>query len=170
MNFDSIYDVWTEFINDIKYKKYFVSNEDIWYERFSKVKQYIDTYNKKPSTNRDENDDIKQLGLWTATQQTNYRIKTNIMSNQYIYNKWTEFISDSKYKNYFLSNEDIWYDYLNKVKQYIDTYKKRPSAHDKNDDIKQIGLWTATQQTNYKKKTKIMSNQEIYDTIFLHKT
>ena len=163
MNFDSIYDVWTEFINDIKYKKYFVSNEDIWYERFSKVKQYIDTYNKKPSTNRDENDDIKQLGLWTATQQTNYRIKTNIMSNQYIYNKWTEFISDSKYKNYFLSNEDIWYDYLNKVKQYIDINNIKPSQYDKNKEIKSLGNWIQMQQRNYSNKSFIMSNKSIYD-------
>ena len=61
--------------------------------------------NKRPSDS-DKNSDIKQLGSWINTQQQNYKNKKQIMSNEEIYNKWTEFINDKKYISYFQSNEE----------------------------------------------------------------
>jgi hypothetical protein len=49
----------------------------------------------------DDNIKIKFLGLWIYTQENNYKNKKYIMLNQKIYNKWTEFINNPKYKNYF---------------------------------------------------------------------
>ena len=40
------------------------------------------------------------------TQLKNYKKKKEIMSNEEIYNKWTEFINDKKYISYFQSNEE----------------------------------------------------------------
>ena len=102
-----IYDAWTEFINDPKYKEYFQSNEDIWKENLCKVKKYIDDNKKRPSQH-DKNKDIKKLGTWVGCQQENYKKKKYIMTNTEIYDMWTEFINDPKYKEYFQSNEDIW--------------------------------------------------------------
>ena len=34
--------LWEEFINDPKYSKYFISNEEKWKLRLEKVKKYID--------------------------------------------------------------------------------------------------------------------------------
>ena len=34
-------------------------------------------------------------------QTSNYNKKENLMKNKEIYNKWTEFINDPKYKKYF---------------------------------------------------------------------
>ena len=162
MENQDIYDEWTAFINDDNYKKYFYSNEDIWKDNFNKVKQYIDTYKKKPST-IDKDKDIKSLGNWITTQQRNYKNKEKIMENQDIYDEWTAFINDDNYKKYFYSNEDIWKDNFNKVKQYIDTYKKKPSTIDKDKDIKSLGKWLSNQQRNYNNKEKIMKNEDIYD-------
>jgi hypothetical protein len=41
------------------------------------------------------------MGQWIGTQQTNYKKKDNIMKNEEIYDKWTDFINDDKYKKYF---------------------------------------------------------------------
>ena len=95
-----IYNKWTVFINSEKYKKYFMSNEDIWLNNLKELENYINKNNKRPSS-KDENKDIKFLGCWISTQSKNYNKNENIMNNKEIYNKWTEFINDQKYKKYF---------------------------------------------------------------------
>ena len=93
-----IYNKWTEFLE--KYKIYFQSNEDIWLNNLKELKNYIVINNKRPSTT-DKNKDMKSLGYWLSDQQKNYKNKIKIMSNEEIYNKWTEFINDPLYKKYF---------------------------------------------------------------------
>jgi len=47
------------------------------------------------------------------------------------------------------------------VKEYIDKYEKRPSKHDKNNNIRSLGKWITDQLYNYKKDLQIMKNKEI---------
>ena len=105
MKNEEMYNKWTKFINEPKYKKYFQSNEDSWYYSLNQVIEYIDKNNKKPSRS-DNNEIIKRFGDWISNQQKNYKKKTEIMKNEEIYNKWTEFINDAKYKPFFKSNEE----------------------------------------------------------------
>ena len=77
------------------------------------------------------------------------------MKDKIIYNKWTEFIQN--YKEYFLSNEESWYNSLEQVINYIDTNKKRPSCTDKNKDIHALGAWMSQQINNHKKRIYIMT-------------
>lgn len=154
-----IYNKWTEFINNEKYKQYFLSNEDVWNNTFEEVLKHIKNNNKLPSR-YDNNIKVKQLGTWFKHQQQNYRKKKDIMKNELIFNKWTQFINDKKYKQYFMSNENSWNETLNEAIKYINLNKKRPSEVDKNIDIKKIAKWIQHQITNYKKKQQIMKNQE----------
>ena len=158
-----------EFINNEKYKKYFMSNEDEWFVNFKKLKIYIDTYNKTPSAT-DTNNEIKKLGYWKNTQKTKYNTRTQIMSNIIIYKQWNEFINDEKYKKFFISNEDAWYNNFNILKIYIDENKKTPSCNDKNNNINKLTNWLHTQLHNYKKTIKIMAIPSIYNqwTIFIN--
>jgi hypothetical protein len=95
-----IYNNWINFINDDKYKEYFLDNNTIWLNTFEKVKKYIDNNNKKPSA-MSKNSNIKTLGYWISTQQKKYKNKIEIMKDNIIYNTWTNFINDDKYKEYF---------------------------------------------------------------------
>ena len=149
---------WEQFIE--KYKKYFLSNEEIWKDNLEQVKKYIDDNNKKPSTH-DKNNIVKQLGTWLSTQQKNYTKKENIMKESDIQNKWIKFITDNKYKQYFMSNIEEWKDKLEQVKKYINDNNKRPSDSDKNNKIKQLGIWITRQPKNYTKKEQIMKESEI---------
>jgi hypothetical protein len=162
MKNEEIYNKWNEFINDMLYLKYLMSNEDIWYKTLNNVKEYINTYHKRPS-NIDKDKNIKSLGCWIFTQKINYKNKEKIMKNEEIYNKWNEFINDPMYLKYFMSNEDIWYETLNNVKKYINTYHKKPSSIDKDNNVKSLGYWISDQQKNYKNKEKIMKNEKIYN-------
>ncbi len=156
-----IYNKWSNFINNEKYNKYFISNEEKWINMFNKLVEHININNKKPSET-DKNTYIKELGLWTNYQQNSYKTKKNMMKNEQIYNKWSEFINDNKYNEYFKSNEDKWNDSYNKVIEYINKNNKKPSGVDHDIEIKQLGLWIGTQKQKYKKKIEIMKNEEIY--------
>jgi len=162
MSNKEFYDKWTEFINNEKYKMYFMSNEDIWINKLEKVKKYIDENERRPS---EESIDcyIKKIGRWASQQTKNYKKQVEIMSNKEFYDKWTEFINNEKYKMYFMSNEDIWINKLEKVKKYIDENERRPSEESIDCYIKKIGRWASQQTKNYKKQVEIMSNKEFYD-------
>jgi hypothetical protein len=162
MKTSEIYDTWTEFINDSRYKEYFTSNEENWKQTIEKVKEYMDTNGKRP-TKMSKNPEEKKLGSWIGTQQKNYTKKIKIMGTPEIYDMWTEFINDPRYKEYLLSPEEKWKQTIEKVKEFIDTYGKRPSSTSKNPEEKFLGSWIGHQQKSYTKKIKIMGTPEIYD-------
>jgi hypothetical protein len=60
-----------------------------------------------------------------------------------------------------MSNDEMWNDTLEKLRLYIETNNKLPSAKDKNKDIKQLGMWISTQKTKYNNKEYIMKEENI---------
>ena len=126
----------------------------MWYDNLKQIKQFIDEYNKKPSQHS-KNKEETVLGCWISTQQKNYNNATYIMKVEYRQN-WEEFINDLKYKQYFMSKDEIWYNNLNKVKGFIDNNNKRPSKNAKNKEERILGLWIKTKQKNYKDEKLIM--------------
>jgi hypothetical protein len=159
MKNEEIRNEWVEFINNDRYKERFLSKEETWKNNLEKLKEYIDRNGEKPPYDS-KDEDIKSLGAWLSTQITNYGKKQTIMKNEEIRNKWVEFINDVRYKE-FLSNEEVWRNNLEKVKDYIDRNGKRPSRSSKDVDIKRLGKWISHQITNYGKKQQIMKNEEI---------
>ena len=60
------------------------------------------------------------------------------------------------------TEEEKWYNNLEKLKEYIFIYDKNPSKIDKNQDIKKLGIWFYSQNLNFKNKNYIMKNENIY--------
>ena len=162
MKKEEIYNAWTEFINNDKYREYFVSDLEVWFENFEKVKQFIDKNCKRPSKHS-KNKEEKILACWIGTQLKNYKTKINILKKEEIYNAWTDFISDEIYKEYLFTDEEKWYTNLEKIKQFIDENSKRPSTHSKNEYEKKLATWMNNQLTNYKTKINTLKKEEIYD-------
>ena len=71
--------------------------------------------------------------------------------------KWEEFVNDARYKEYFMSDEDAWYDTLSKVKAYMDEHKSRPSQEVK---IKRLKHWVHGLSTPSNKLQKEKSDYE----------
>ena len=88
MKDETIRKLYEEFIK--KYKKYLISNEEIWKIKLNQVKKYIIENKKKPSRN-DKNKDYKQLGSWLSTQQSNYKKGEYIMKDKTIKKLYEEF-------------------------------------------------------------------------------
>jgi superfamily II DNA or RNA helicase/cell shape-determining protein MreC len=156
MKEESIRNIWEDFINT--YSHLFMSNDEMWNDTLEKLRLYIETNNKLPSA-KDKNKDIKQLGTWISNQKINYNKKEQIMKEESIRNIWEDFINT--YSHLFMSNDEIWNDTLEKVKMYIETNNKLPSQHNKNKDIKQLGMWISTQKTKYNNKEYIMKEENI---------
>jgi superfamily II DNA or RNA helicase len=55
-----------------------------------------------------------------------------------------------------------WLKQLEEVKKFIKKHHKRPSQHSKDAVEKQLGHWLSTQTTNYRTRSYIMKNQEVY--------
>ena len=158
VSIDKLKPAWEQFINDDKYKKYFVSNDDAWLLNLQNVKNFIDKYNKRPSQ-LDKNKENRYLGHWLVTQSTNYDNKEDIMKNDNIRKIWEDF-KKSNYKEYMMNFEELWYFNLDKVKQFIKINKKKPALTD-NEDGQKLANWISTQKRNYKFKINIMSNNDI---------
>jgi len=63
MKQQNIRNTWEDFIST--YSHLFMSKEEIWNDTLEKVKSYIETNNKLPSST-DKNKEIKQLGNWIS--------------------------------------------------------------------------------------------------------
>ena len=152
----NIYELWNKFINNDKYKEYFISQYDYFIFNLNKIKYYIDTNNIRP-TGKSKDKDTNILGNFINTSQKNYSKKQQNMKNEKIYKIWTDFINDDKYKKYFQSMSDIFTNNLNKLKDYIDINKKRPSS-----DNKFLTQWISHQKHNYLYKIANMKDENIY--------
>ena len=85
------------------------------------------------------------------------------MSNPEIYQKWTDFMNNPKYIDYFKTNKEIWFDKLDKLKYYINQNNRIPRSGNWDDDNeKSLYYWICGQRKNYKKQTEIMKDEQIY--------
>lgn len=100
MQSDIIYNIWTDFITDIDYVKYFESKSQIWSDTLCEVKNIIKLIGHRPTTS-DSDIKIKQLAIWICKQTQNYRLNANIMKQPEIREKWKNFINDPQYSCYF---------------------------------------------------------------------
>ena len=83
------------------------------------------------------------------------------MKDENIRKLWEEFINDSKYQEYFISQYDKFVLDLNKLKIYIDKNKKKPTHCCKDKDVKSIGYWISNTQKHYITKTEKMKYDNI---------
>ena len=152
MKNDEIYKIWSEFINNKNYSKFFIDNETHWKKMFEKLKNYLDTNNSRPTKKNNQ-----ELDSWLKVQITTSNKKINIMKNETIYNLWKLFINEDKYNVYFMNNDKIWTINLNKLKLFIDKNQTKPTEL----TDKELFNWIRTQKANYKNMNKIFKNKEI---------
>ena len=135
------------------------NNHEIWIKRLDDVEEYIIKNSKRPSKHS-KDIEIKKLGGWISNQQIKYSKNEYIMKDETIRKTWLEFTT--KYKQYFLSNNEGWYMNLKLVEEYIIKNSKRPTTHSKDIEIKKLCKWINHQQTNYSKNENIMKDETIH--------
>ena len=150
-----IYELWTNFVNDIQYKKYInIDKLNEWKIKLNEVKTFIDINHEKPisSINLD-------LSQWISRQLKNYKNKINIMKYNEIYALWENFINDDNYNKYFIDNKEHWRKRLDELKIFLNQTNIRPT--DKTN--KELDNWLSVQLRNYEKRKEIFKEDEIYN-------
>ena len=145
------YNLWTQFLED--YKEYF----DKWGETIKKLKLFIQINKRLPSSSS-KNICEQLLGRWVINQKKNYKNKTEGMKDELRYNLWKQILEE--YKDYFVSDNDLWFQMFERTKTFMNSNKKRPSST--NPDEKQLGDWLSGQQSNYKNKRDGMKDETRY--------
>jgi len=158
-NFEGMKDVnrrqlWEEFIE--KYKEYFISDEKKWQNDFKNLKKFIDLHKKTPNYNS-KNKNEKYLGRWLGTQKQNYKNNKFSMEDEDKKTLFKDFLEE--YQDYFISDEEKWYNNLEKLKSFIHLHKKRPNSLSKNEEEKLIGRWLDNQKKNYKNNENSMKDE-----------
>jgi superfamily II DNA or RNA helicase len=154
MNDNLIREKWEQFVNE-NYEL-FKSNEEVWKIRYDALIQFVEHYDKSPLQTANEPTE-KTLGIWVANQKKNYKTNTGLMKEcSLIRKEWNKLII--KYDYLFKSNEEVWFDKMNKVDEYIKLNNKRPSSHHIDKDIKSFGKWTIDQVKYYKTNTGLMKD------------
>ena len=156
MKDDIIRKIFEDFLD--KYKKCFLTNDEQWTLRLQQVKAYIDE-NKKRPLQFDKDKNVQQMSSWLSRQLANYDNQKHIMINENLRKVFSEFLNE--YKKYFTSSEEHWQTNLDEIKIYMDTYKKRPSHSDANENAKTMSTWISNQLKNYDMKRHIMKNSNI---------
>ena len=128
-----------------------------WNDKLTELKTFIDLNKRRPSDKEKETE--KVLGGWLGTQLSNRKAKKQIMLDEDIRSLWDSFIKN--YKQYFISNEELWINKLTELKAFIGFNKQRPSQVSKKETEKGLSLWLANQLTNRKAKKEIMLNEDI---------
>ena len=89
--------LWEDFINDDKYKEYFICRKEEWELYLESVIEYI-VENKKRPSRTDKDKEIKKLGRWISEQKYNYKKRRGHVYDEINRHLWEDFIN--KYEDY----------------------------------------------------------------------
>ncbi len=158
----SIRHEWESTLADPAYGSYLQTNEQVWHDQLTLVKQYLTTHQQSPSQTS-KTPDTKTLGKWIGKQKQNYTRNAYIMSNPAIRQEWENTLEDPAYMSFLKTrdNEQDWCNQLERVRKYLTTHRQASSHHSKNPDTKALAYWISNQQTNVEKNAQIMSNPAI---------
>ena len=143
------YNLWTEFLEE--YKEYLKNWDEIWDEKFDELKKFINENKRRP--NKDLKNNEGKIGLWLSNQITYYKNKNSGMKDENRYNLWSNFLEE--YKEYFKSDDELWYEKFDELKKFINKNKRRPDGT--------LGHWFGDHNQSYKKKEHGMKNENRYN-------
>jgi cyclopropane fatty-acyl-phospholipid synthase-like methyltransferase len=170
METKEIYDLWTQTMNDIKYKKYLCDDVTSWKLYLDESKKFMNDKNKRPSEDSiDEHE--KKVGCWISSQKSGYDTDISkckgTLKNETVHLLWTETINDPEYKKYLVIDlMENWKQNLKNSKKYIIDNKKIPNKRNENKDIAFLGNWIGSQKLNYNSDINVskfmLKNEEIH--------
>ena len=85
--------LWEDFINDDKYKEYFICRKEEWILQLELVVEYI-VENKKRPSQTDKDKEIKKLSMWITDQKYNYKNRQGYVYDEINRHLWEDFIDE----------------------------------------------------------------------------
>jgi hypothetical protein len=147
-------------------------NFEKWKMKSEKLIEFLNKNRKAPSQ-KSKNPDEKKLASWNNRQKQIYNPKGPefskfIMNNPKIWQIWTDIITNEKYSNFLVIDciQD-WKNKSEKILEFYDKNRRKPSQYSKNQDEKNLFSWTKRQKNSYNPKgpefsKERMNNPEIW--------
>lgn len=123
---------------------------DMWPQRFEELKAFIDENERRPSQVGKKTKE-PFLGRWLSSQTQQYKNKTKGMKYEERYNIWRQFLEE--YKEYFVTDDELWLQNFEKTNSFIVSNKKTPSSISKNENEKMLGKWYSHNTTDFNNGT-----------------
>ena len=156
--------IWREMINNPIYSQYIMTQKEIWLNKLVKSKKFIDDNNKRPRCECNITDE-QLLGIWMITNINRYNKKDKYFMENYL-EEWENFINDSKYIEYFKTDDEKWKDKLDRCKKIMDSKNKRPRAGSNDENEKSLGQWITDQLKKRTKKNKY--REKLWNEFIIH--
>ena len=166
--------LWEEFINDERFKVYFMTDQKIWKDKLQEVNDFIVRTKRTPNkrakhaeqTEKEEQENAEEeklLGRWLNQQKQSYKKNEGSVWDVPECKKlWEDFKSDPHFSKYFMTDhQEIWKDNLEKVKKIMLIFKrkgKRRRTKSENTEDERLRHWLSNQKKSYKKKESTVWN------------
>lgn len=122
------------------FKQFYLTNHlifnDKWFNKLNNIITYIDVNNKRPTKGSDDKK-ISAMGRFLEKNEKNYKEPNNNW-DQNKKEKWEIFVQTYNYYLSLITINDIWIDNLNKIINYFNEYKCRPSEESKDNTISSL--------------------------------
>jgi superfamily II DNA or RNA helicase len=135
----------TEFLET--YKEYFMSADKKWFNNLKKMIAFIEEHTRTPSQESKDKEE-KFLGCWLSTNKKIY-YKGGMDKDRH--KAFTEFLE--KYKVYVMSDDEKWFDNLDKLITFFEECERSPRAAGDNvsKEEKSLGCWLTNNKKIYSK-------------------
>ena len=149
-------DKWEDFNTNYLLKIEELENK-LWFEKYNELTIFIskDSNNKLPQNIKTDDNNYRELYLWSNNQKTQYKKNAGFMKNDLLKNKWLELVN--KYPKSFRTLEEIWIDKLNELDNYITINKKLPDVVNNKD----LYDWYKREKYHYNNTLKMLKNEEM---------
>ena len=144
----------------------FKTHNDIWIENKLLLKEYINYNNQLPILSENNTEIEIRLIKYIDRQKQNIRLKRGLVIKKPYIDYWEEFcIQFPELKiTYNEIKDENWKSILEEVIEHILTHEnKRPSSESTNPREAFLGGWINTQNQNFKNKTFVLKNEELYN-------
>ena len=128
-------------LNEINGWHWFVDRNQLWNNKYVKLKRWI-TANKKFPSGKSKNKKENRLSRWTQTQKKSYT-KNKLSAEQ------IKCLNEINGWRWVVDLNQIWNNKYMKLKRWIIANKKLPVCKSKNKKEKKLGGWIHTQKQAY---------------------
>jgi len=145
------YNMWLKLVDT--YPKLFRRVEDIWYENYDKLEEFLKQYNKVPILDTELSE--KSLRYWLDDQRYNYKHQLIPVDKQLDYEKLV-----NKYPFLYVKTpEDLWNNQYHLLKKFIEDNTRLPKQSASKQSLERTcALWLTKQRSNLK-NNKLLENQ-----------
>ena len=138
----------------------------LWVEKFKDLKEFMNANGRRPHRFA-ENPEESYLSKWEAYQLKKFKnFDEHSESFGEIptdhFHAWYEWVHEGKFKDLYLSNEEVWFSLLEETKTFLREFGRRPSDVNGLDEFR-LADWLKKQRQPSRERKELMRNEKVFE-------